>query len=80
MADTDRVENSLAPVWRATAARIAVLAGTGTALACLLFHVPVRVAAFRGALVLFGVVIVARATAAVLEKAAQDGGGEEART
>lgn len=79
MADRDPVENSLAPIWRAAAHRVAVFAGAGTAFASLVCEVPVRVAALRGALALFGVLVVARATAAALTKAEADV-GEEART
>jgi len=80
MADREPVENSLAPIWRRAAARLAVFAGAGTALACLFNDVPVRVAALRGALALFGVLFVSRATAAALTKAASTVVSEEART
>lgn len=76
MADREVVENSLAPIWRATANRVAVFAGAGTAFASLICDVPVRVAAFRGTLALMGVLVVARMTASALARAEKDVGEE----
>lgn len=77
MVDRDAVENTLAPLWRGTVQRVAVLAGAGTALASLVFDVPVRVAALRGAFALFGVLVLGRVTASALSRA-ERATGEEA--
>lgn len=60
MSDTDSGQDPLGQVWTSFGKRLAVVAGTLTALISMLFEVPVRISCARGALACLSVLLVVR--------------------
>jgi hypothetical protein len=60
MSDTDSGQDLLGLVWTSFGKRLAVVAGTLTALISMVFEVPVRISCARGALACLSVLLVVR--------------------